>query len=240
MTLSRPALFGLSALLLYGCSQATSNDDVAPDASLAPLLPSPVNFTPATDCTPLGNYRGPASGTTYVYRRQDGSQSSRRIVSADNGRIVFQYRDLSGSSQTPLPDRVALGGLYVTYDEATSPRAVRYRTDPLAALESLGIGQSITIPTTEASTIRGKERSLSFPTVTTYRLCGTLSFQGQQVPVRVYDISTSRRVVDRRGREQVRSSRVTYYLSADPGYPLAYQDTTSTVIERIEPPPYST
>lgn len=229
------AATALYVLLLWSCDQDRPSAEpaaVQTPSILSPLLP-PHSFIPASSCSRLGVYDGPSPGSTYVYRRPDGSSSSRHIVSSAQGRVVFRYRDLSDPSRVPLPDRVALAGVYVSYDE-TSPRTVDYKTDPVAALAALMPGETATIPTTETSTIRGKARRIDFPTVTTYRMCGSLTVQGRNVPVRVYDVSASRRVVDRSGGDQIRSGRVTYYLSAETGYPLAFQDTATTVIDRIE------
>ncbi len=229
---------GLCVLLLWGCDQRRSDAESAAVQTPPALstLPPPGGFIQAATCSALGVYDGPGPGSTYVYRRQDGSLSSRQIASATQGRVVFRYRDLSDPSHVALPDRVALAGVYVFYDDA-SPRTVDYKTDPVAAIAALKPGETATIPTTETSTIRGKTRRIDFPTVTTYRMCGDLTVQGRNVPVRVYDVSTSRRVVNRSGGDQVRSSRVTYYLSAETGYPLAFQDTATTVIDRIEGSP---
>lgn len=237
MTPRRTALvLAAASLLSWGCGPSPAAETV--NARTDPVSwPSPPEaFEPSADCTPLGNYKGPTPGFTYIYRRQDSSLSSRTIVSTDGTRITFQYRDLSNPSQIALPNRMALAGVFVTYDAASSPRKVRYRTDPVATLETLEAGRSATIPTTETSTIRGKTRAVTYPTVTTYRVCGVLNVQGRRAPVRVYDVTTSRRVVDPSGDDAVRSSQVTYYLSNETGFPMAYQDAATTTLERIEGP----
>ena len=237
MNLMRRSLaISAAGLFLWGCDLAPVTESVSAQVSPASLAPPPETFDQASDCAPLRRYDGPTPGFTYIYRRQDGSLSSRRIIAADGARITFEYRDLSNPSQIALPNRLALAGVFVTYDAASSPRKVRYRTDPVASLETLEVGQSVTIPTTETSTIKGKTRTIAYPTITTYRMCGVLVTQGQSMPVRVYDVTTSRRVVAPSGDDSVRSSRVTYYLSDETGFPLAYQDAATTTLERIERP----
>lgn len=227
----------LPLLAVGGCQRGGNDDVVLATIRADGVAPTPPpEFSRRADCTPMGVYAGPTPGSRYLYRRIDGAPSAREIGSVRDGVVEFRFHDLSRPGLEPLPPRFAIAGLLVTYPQAQSTRRVSYDGQPLTVLGRIRPGETATIPTTETSTLRGSERRVSFPTTITYRMCGDLSVGSARIPVRVYSVGSARRVLDRQAGDHVRQGEVTYFLSAQTGYPLAFQDEATTVIERIEMP----
>lgn len=227
----------LAALCLSGCDDTTAR--VLPtDPPPRGAVEAPDSFVPARDCSPLGAYSGPRPGTEYIYKRGDGSSSSRKILAVDDDKVVFQYRDLSTAGQHPLPATTTIAGLFVVGGEG-SGRRVAYRDDPVGALAGLGVGQSIRIATEETSTLGGSRRTIPLTTTVHYMACGVIQSSERAMPVRVYRVTSGRRVAGPDLRDRIRLSEVTYYLSDETGYPLAFADPgTTSVLQRIVTLPY--
>lgn len=196
---------------------------------------TPASFVTRETCTPLNRYSGPEPSTEFTYRRLDGSISSRRIMATRDEEIVFQYRDLSKAAQRPLPPTAAIAGLFVIGGEGSSRRTT-YLDNPLDALATLAVGDEARIRAEETSTLRGETRTVGLTTTVRYVACGSLPVQGRDMPVRVYQVTSGRRIMGPDLQDRIRLSQVTYYLSDQLGYPLAVADPgTTSVVERIAP-----
>lgn len=225
----------LVGLTLSACEDATTGS-LPIDPPPRGVVEAPVSFAPARDCSPLGVYSGPRPGAKYIYRRGDGSSSSRRILTVDDDKVVFQYRDLSTADQRPLPPTTTIAGLLVVESEG-SGRRVAYRTDPVGALAGLHVGQSARLAAEETSTLGGRRRTVPLTTTVHYLSCGVIQGPGRAMRVRVYRVTSGRRVAGPDLRDRIRLSEVTYYLSDETGYPLAFADPgTTSVVQRIVAP----
>lgn len=226
----------LASLGLPACDGATNARSLPTDPPPRGVVEAPNAFVPARDCSPLGTYSGPRPGSEYIYKRGDGSSSSRRILAVEDDKVVFQYRDLSTAGQRPLPATTTIAGLFVVGGEG-SGRRVAYRDNPVGALAGLGVGQSIRIATEETSTLGGSRRTIPLTTTVRYLACGVIQGPGRAMPVRVYRVTSGRRISGPDLRDRIRLSEVTYYLSAQTGYPLAFADQgTTSVVQRIVEP----
>ncbi len=153
-------------------------------------------------------------------------KSWRSIAAASVSSSPRSERRSSGTAT-----RTAIAGIFVIH-EPLGNRAITYAHDPVGVVEALALGETAIIPTVENSTIRNRHRRLAFDTAVRFRACGTVSVEGRPVAVRVYDVSTARRVVERSGKDALRYSGVTYYLSSETGYPMIFQDSeTTTAVE---------
>lgn len=224
------------ASLLSGCGPDASERRLPTIEVSAPLPPLPSTFSERAACRPLGAYRPPAVGTRFVYSNAQGLRSEREVVSVTDDVVGFQWRDLEAPDQQLLPVRHALLGMLVVYPDPGGERRLEYGGDFRAGIAGLTVGQTLETPAVETSTLGGKRMRLSFPARVTYRTCGVLQVGSTPLPVRVYDVHTARRVIDRSGREDVRISRVTYLLSETEGYPVALQDAGVSTLVRIDRP----
>lgn len=225
----------LVGLGLSACEDATARG-LPTEPPPRSVVQTPESFVRGQDCTPLGAYSGPGPGSEYIYRRRDGSSSSRRILAVEGSRVVFQYRDLSAAGRRPLPPSTTIAGLFVVESEG-SGRRVAYRDDPMRALAELGVGQSVQIATEETPTTGGRRRTVGLTTIVQYLACGAIQGPGHAMPVRVYQVTSGRRVAGPDLQDRIRPSTVTYYLSDQTGYPLAFADPgTTSVVERIVAP----
>lgn len=218
----------MTALLLANCAPGGGAVDSVDDAFAAPMQ-SPVGFSPVATCTPLGVYTSPKVGTTFRYRRADGGVSNRRIVSVDGADITYEYH-LQGATEPLPPQELSLGFLVIG---GTPNRTVTYTVDPAQALRRLEPGQTVTLPTTEISVIKGDRRSLDSPTLVKFDGCGSVSVGGRSEDVRVYRVSRARRLKAPNGVDRIVRTETGYYLSAAHGFPLGYQDDSLTMIEAI-------
>jgi hypothetical protein len=224
------------ALLGVGCTRSTpATNQVA--SSWTPAPPFVTSFSSSPHCSSL-KYHPPVRRLALTYRT-DGAEKVRKTVVDVSGALVTSMTEFpENRTLPPTPPQRSIAGMFTAGGgTGSSKREVLYAENPVLVLQRLRVGQEVKIEATETSDLGRRHAVLSVPTLIKYEACGTLRAANDDMPVKVYRISTARRSFDRaRKTDGVRRSTTRFYFSDSLGYPIGYQDETFSILDRVEGP----
>lgn len=239
------ACFALPLLVLSGCDNAGRRDAVG------------TGFPGKLDnrqCDAFSiNGPVPVDGTTFEYHatrygKPFGFESVERLDEYKNG--IWAY-DLAirlddkddNAKDRPIQSMQGVGGI-LTWSvgqllNTDSFRTRNFDTDPARAIASLGIGDSVSIPSTESSQLGGSRRQISKPVHVTFLGCSKISFQGAMINTAVYETSlTYRKVIQNSGLDEDAAQTQWVYFWPEKGWWVRKDspDHFSLYLTRIQAP----